>query len=255
MVTFVSDLDRTLIYSKQSEGVCVEWKEEQKMSFMTSEAKNKFLALLERDDFRFVPCTARSRTLAKRISFLQEKEPEFMICDHGGSIYVAGERDQKWDQFLRMEKIVHPTELFRVYEDVQEVLKQLGISYWNITCNQSLFFVLSFDTKEEACSAHAILEQLYTDERFTFVCQGRKLYYLPIRLNKSLAVSYLKETYSLSNLVTSGDSLFDEDFTALGDMIFLPEHATFHHSKEIRSQNHGMAAGEELVHFLERLVK
>lgn len=254
MITFVSDLDNTLIYSKQSDGSCVEWKSEQEISFMTDFARKRFLDLLERENFRFIPCTARSRDLAMRISFLQEKEPEFMICDHGGSIYRRGERDSKWEQYLHEQNVIHPDLVDSHYERIQVFLEKHDLSYRSLSYNQPFFFVISFETAKEAMFTYNLFKQYEQDARFIWVCQGRKIYYLPVKLDKSLALSYLKETYGMHFLVTSGDSCFDERFTALGDRIFLPEHATFHHSKEIRSQSSGITAGEELVRYLETLL-
>ena len=83
MITFISDLDNTLIYSKQK-GVCVEYLKEKELTYMTPTAKRIFSALLREQNFLFIPCTARSYEQTSRVEFV--KHLPYLICDMGGSI-------------------------------------------------------------------------------------------------------------------------------------------------------------------------
>lgn len=65
MITFISDLDHTLIYSKRNINIdknyatCVEYINDKSITYMTTSAYKKFSSLLKDDTFLFIPCTLR----------------------------------------------------------------------------------------------------------------------------------------------------------------------------------------------------
>lgn len=82
---------------------------------------------------------------------------------------------------------------------------------------------------------------------FSYDLQDRKLYIIPKKLNKAIAMQYLIKTYELKNIITSGDGKVDKDFTKLGQKILLPKAAQFHHLGETRMIYDGILGGEEII--------
>lgn len=246
MLTFISDLDNTLIYSRQK-GVCVEWLDEKELTYMTANAKRMFQALLKEQNFLFIPCTARSYKQATRVEFVQHLP--YLICDMGGSIYVHGRLDEEWERIQQEKGCRNPS---AINAEKIWLQKYLHIPYQKIHTNRELFFVVAFANKELASQAW---EQIKGRSGFHFQyhLQGRKLYCTPTGLDKARAVEYLKKNYDLGEIYTSGDSFFDEDFTELG-VSLLPAHAEFAHGG-FRTVHTGILAGEEIVKKLYRLVE
>lgn len=245
MITFISDLDNTLIYSRQK-GVCVEYLKEKELTYMTPIAKRIFSALLREQNFLFIPCTARSYEQTSRVEFVQHLP--YLICDMGGSIYIHGHLDEEWEQIQQKKGCRNPA---AIEAEKMWVQKHLHIPYQKIHSNRDLFFVVAFANKEIAKQAW---EQIKGRSGFylQYHLQGRKLYCTPTGLDKSRAVEYLKKKYLLENVYTAGDSFFDEDFTKLG-VPLLPAHAEFSYGG-FRTEYVGMKAGEEIIRELSRLV-
>lgn len=248
MFTFVSDLDHTLIYSHQKEGSCVEVLNGCGLTYMTPAAKQIFYRLLNQKDFLFIPCTARNFQQTSRVEFI--KKLPYMVCDLGGSVYVDGKPDYRWKPLLRKGGYIAPDAL---EAEKMWVQKHLNSSYIKLHCNEDLFFVLSFKDRE---TAGYIFKKLKGRENgnIRYCLQGRKIYCIPVRLNKANAVQYLMEQYHIENIYTSGDSLFDEEFTKIGTAL-LPAHASIIHNTEYRTVASGMQAGEELIKQVEALYK
>lgn len=248
---FISDLDNTLIYSNPQNGICVEWKDGREMSYMTKEAYDLLCSMLNRECFQFIPCTARSKELTMRIEFIKKYQPRYMICDHGGSIYINGIREKAWDKYL--EKFLSKSNLSKMIKTTKSILNENNITYRKISSNVDLYFVISFHQKETAGQANEIIKKQFDPIGYRLVCQGRKIYCLPLGLDKSIALKYLIDTYRIKDFITAGDSIFDESFTALGDSILLPSHASFHHMNACRMEKDGIYSGEELIEKLYQL--
>lgn len=246
MITFVSDLDRTLIYSKRNINVdkediqCVEYIDDRSITYMTKVAYQKFLTLITNSEFMFIPCTLRSFEQTSRITFIQEYLPHFIICDNGGRIYIDGKED-----FTYRNQIMNNVDLKKLEEYKPKIEKMIVDGYVKYD-NQS-FLTCIFKSKETAeMQMNNILNKLDMT-LFSYDLQDRKLYIIPKKLNKAIAMQYLIKTYELKNIITSGDGKVDKDFTKLGQKILLPKAAQFHHLGETRMIYDGILGGEEII--------
>lgn len=246
MITFISDLDNTLIYSRQ-QGVCVERLEEKELTFMTPAAKRIFYMLLKEKNFLFIPCTARTFEQANRVEFM--KHLPYAICDMGGSVYVHGRLDKEWER-IKVEKGY--SDPVMIEKEKRWICKNLHIPFQKIHSNRDLFFVIVFSNKEYARQAWGQIKGR-SGFYYQYHLQGRKLYCTPTYLDKESAVEYLIKKYDLGNIYTSGDSFFDEGFTKLGTSL-LPAHAEFSHGG-YRTDFEGIKAGEEIIKKLYQLVE
>ena len=56
---FITDLDRTIIHSKNPDYTCVEKYNDREITFMTEKSLIGLKELLSKEDFVFIPCTMR----------------------------------------------------------------------------------------------------------------------------------------------------------------------------------------------------
>lgn len=253
MITFISDLDQTLIYSKRNVNIdnkqvkCVEYKDEEEITYMTNAAYQNFDKLLSSNDFVFIPCTLRNFNQTMRISFIQTHLPQFMICDNGGNIYINGIQDINYRK--KIEKIIDISQLVKTKKEIETIISDGYVKYDNNT-----FLTCIFKTKEIAENqVPKIMNQIETPNLFSYDLQNRKFYIVPKNLDKSIAVQYLINHYYLKNIITSGDGKVDEKFTELGQEILLPIHSNFHHISEKRMNYEGILGGEEIIENLMNL--
>lgn len=245
MITFISDLDHTLIYSKRNINIdknyatCVEYINDKSITYMTTSAYKKFSSLLKDDTFLFIPCTLRDYSQIMRISFIQKYLPKYMICDNGARIYVNGIEDTVYRKTI--EEIIDIKQLLKMKNNIEKIIEGY------VKFDNDSFLTCIFENNEIAKKQlSAVLEEVNL-EKFTYDLQNRKLYIIPKGLDKAVAVKYLIDNYQLFNIVTSGDGKVDEQFTKLGQKILLPNNAVFHHLGEHRMNYDDILGGEELI--------
>ena len=98
---FITDLDRTIIHSKNKGYKCVETIGDKEITYMTNEGYDKLQKLLNLDSFKFIPCTMRNINQTLRVNFIREYNPQIIICSNGAQIYINGELDKNWDEKMK----------------------------------------------------------------------------------------------------------------------------------------------------------
>lgn len=253
---FISDLDKTIIYSKKGENsVCVEHKGEKEVTHMTFNAKMMFDELLSDANFCFIPCTLRSVEQTKRIDFIKNRKMRYMICDNGASIYVDEKLDEEWDSIL--SAIIDKKEVALCAMALQNYSIKNMIPIYMIKSNRDYFISIIFHNKEEHDEYIDELLNLIKNSpvHFKVFKQEKKTYLVPVGLNKDVAVAFLKKKYQLENIITSGDSSVDDMFVELGDKKIIPSHATFTLIDAIITKESGIRAGEEIIKFIQNTLK
>lgn len=240
---FISDLDKTLIYSKKENQICVERKNDKPITYMTKEAVKLLKRLLCHENFYFIPCTLRSYEQTTRIDFI--KGLKYMICDNGASIYINNKIDSNWDK--EVSKIINKKEVVLLKEKMETIINDNNINIYMLKSNRDSFISIIFYSKEDAEKDLEKILSIVDESKFNIFKQGKKTYVVPKGLNKSIAVKYLKEHYGIKNIITSGDSNVDDKFVELGDYQIIPSHAIFRTKECIVTENEGIEAGEELL--------
>ena len=253
MVTFISDLDNTLIYSRKPGNSCVEWYGDREITYMTTKAYDTFTSLLLEDGFIFIPCTARSFKQASRVSFIGSNIPKYMVCDMGASIYIDGVRSVEWYNYLKKLGVLDESRVENFKNIVENRLDLFKCR--KIISNDNYFLVYAFGNREDAEKFYIDLCEEYVDNFFRYRLQGRKVYVCPVGLNKVLAVEWLKESLDLGTVITSGDSMFDEFFVAEGDIAYLPSHSDFIVEDAIVMENDSIFSGEDIVMSVSNIVR
>lgn len=198
-----ADLDNTLIYSYRhdigAEKRSVELYQGREISFMTQKTYKLLSGLSER--MLFVPVTTRSAEQYGRIH-LGIGDIRYALACNGGVLLADGRRDKEW--YRRSLQIVEESreELGRAVRYLeQEAGRMLDVRFI-----QELFVF----TK---CSRPQSVLQGLKEElglRFTDVfCNGEKVYAVPKKLNKGMAILRLQERIGAADVFAAGDSAFD----------------------------------------------
>ncbi|MBP0957891.1 MAG: HAD hydrolase family protein [Oscillospiraceae bacterium] len=207
---FLSDLDRTLIFSYKrlaENNICVEEKDGKKLSFMTPLSAKLLCEISEK--VKFIPITTRSIEQYKRISFPLGK-PCLAVCDNGGNLLVNGVPDPLWRK--RAEEHILPAmaEMERIksyWESLQEV-------YFEVRLVDGTFIFTKSHTPLE--TLRLTLEKL-CPEKVDLFDNGDKIYAIPKGINKGAALNRLRERFG-EEIIAAGDSLFDTEMLRNGDI-------------------------------------
>ncbi len=231
MILFTSDLDRTLIYSKKMmetypgqealPAVPVEHNRGEIITFMSDKSINLLKEFHEKH--LFVPVTTRAFYQYERIRIFQDEiKPKFAICNNGGTILIDGKVDSEWEKIIlgRLATTALPK---------QDILKEFAkIRHQDWVEKEFLvddFFYVFHVNKDRV--PHAELAGFETELQKlgwkTFL-HGRKLYILPISLEKAFAVRQLKTYLDYDLHIAAGDSLMDYKMIAEADIGYSPLH-------------------------------
>ncbi|MGL5086863.1 MAG: HAD family hydrolase [Clostridium sp.] len=236
---FITDLDRTIIHSKNKGFKCVEKIGDREITYMTENSYKDFMELLEMKNFQFIPCTMRNISQTLRVDFIKKYDPKLIICSNGAQIYVNGKLDQEWHE--KMRKII---DIKDIEKDI-EYIKTLDLCYDEIRNIEEFYITIKYENVELAEESYQILKDKFED--FKKVIQiGVKIFIINEKINKIYASDYIINKFNMKNIITAGDSEVDEEFTKRGISI-LPKHASFSHKESIITTKCGIHSTEDMI--------
>jgi hydroxymethylpyrimidine pyrophosphatase-like HAD family hydrolase len=266
LILFTSDLDRTLIYSKSmmkkypihNAVTAIEYKEDEAIGFMSQHSIDLLKQLHEKH--LFVPVTTRAIYQYERIvAFQQWIQPKYAITSNGGTILVDGKQDVAWDLLVR--KKVAATSLPK--EDLLQVFAEIRNEQWVEKEHyiDELFYM--FHVNRHCIPYQELIgfEKRIIEIGWRMFLHGRKLYILPIQLNKAFAVAHLQNYVEYDMHVAAGDSLMDYEMLTQAAIGYSPTHGELfemqgNDSKVTWLKEQGAASTEELLsHLLEMTTK
>lgn len=212
---FLSDLDRTLIFSYNrlsADNLCVERKNGKELSYMTHRSAELFLTVTK--EAVFIPITTRSQEQYERITFPGGYAPEYAIIDNGANLLINGVPDSEWRKEF--------DEIYKKAENeinmCRELLEKEASVYFKIvTVDRSFLFTKCHDAAEIIKKMNGILNNTYT----SFYRNGEKLYLIPNGISKARALNKIRERLPQDTLVAAGDSLFDEGMLRSADVAII----------------------------------
>ncbi|HPZ06534.1 MAG TPA: HAD family hydrolase [Candidatus Eremiobacteraeota bacterium] len=261
---FVSDLDRTLIFSRRflipGNIILVEKAENREISYMTGQAINLLKEIMKA--IVFIPVTTRIVQQFKRISLFQSDiVPEYAVTSNGGRILVKGEIDEEWDSCImkRMKDVLHPSEIFQKFE---RIIDSCRVNSCRL-CDDMFWTVIMEEN-------YILEEELYnyinwaSNNKWKILLSGRKLYILPEFINKWNAVEYINRKLGYKKIISAGDSLVDYELLKKSSLAFVPSHGEIRKYMEVNNikedhirftESTGIMAGEEILRSLCEYVK
>ena len=190
---FASDLDNTLIHSfkKTKKGdVCVEYKDGKEVSFMPYEGHQLLKKIVTKCEF--VPVTTRSLEQYRRIDL--GIVPKYAIVDNGAILLIDGKVDKEW--LAETEKLIEIKLPSIVENDLFTQIRHVD----------DFFIFLKSDNPTEAL---IYLESFICKQNFMICAIRNKVYVIPKKLNKGLAIDRLCKRLGKTFVISSGDSKLD----------------------------------------------
>ena len=258
-ILFASDLDRTLIYSKNSRGqdvseqefAAVEWVDEKPTAFMTKKGLQLFQKITS--TMTFLPVTTRTADQYNRITglFSAADKPKYAIVSNGAVILEDGKPPTEWS-----DKVIAQMQQNRT--SIEHVLPQLDAYTKNkfvlkVMQAESWFVYLIIDEQAFSVEEFEKLSQIFYQQGFTLSHQGRKVYIMPTCINKSTALQFIKERIDANTVLAAGDSMLDFDMVLNATHGFIPSHGEAIHKggtlpPHVSITDHaGVLAGEEIL--------
>ncbi len=258
-VLFASDLDQTLIYSRNSMGmdvtegelIEVERYEGEPLSYMTQSSQST-LWNIEKSAF-FLPVTTRTQAQYERVTgiFRGQQPPRFAIVSNGAVILENGQPVKEWSEQIRQQCISRKTIIAELLPEIERhfsadwVLKVREADDW--------FVYLIIDRARFPEDQLADYTTMFRKLGWGLSLQGRKLYFMPESITKAGAMKYVKKRLRASYVVAAGDSLLDLDLLESADYGMLAAHGEAAKSAIPTSEHihqttqHGIKAGEEIL--------
>ena len=212
---FLSDLDRTLIFSYKrltEDNVCVEEKEGKKLSFMTPYSAKLLCKISEM--VTFIPVTTRSIEQYERIK-LPCGRPCFAVCDNGGNLLVNGVPDPVWRKLAEEHILPAMAEM----ERIKSFWESLDDVYFEVRLVDGTFLFTKSHTPLETLRKTA--ERL-CPEGVELFDNGDKIYAVPKGINKGAAAAWLRERFG-GMIIAAGDSLFDKGMLHNADIAVIKQ--------------------------------
>lgn len=252
-IYFITDLDRTIIHSKNKGYKCVETMEDREITYMTNKAHNDLHKLLSLNNFKFIPCTMRNISQTLRVDFIKEYNPEIIICSNGAQIYINGQLDKVWDE--RMKGICSIDELKQNIHYLNKVSEQFNkeIKVLEIRNIENFYITIKCSTNEDA---NRFYEKVYNkfNNNLNIIKIGVKIFVISKNIDKAFAVDYIVERFGIKKLITSGDSEVDREFTKRGISI-LPKHSVFRHENSIITNKSKINSTEDILQIINNIIE
>ncbi|MGG3940823.1 HAD family hydrolase [Peribacillus psychrosaccharolyticus] len=255
---FASDLDQTMIYSKRAfrlkEGTTepsirlIETYEGREISFMTSAAIELLKEVHEK--MTFLPVTTRTIKQFQRITLFQEEIiPDMAVTSNGGNILVKGQADQDWQRLIRRKM----NESSMSPEDLKMQFSELAHDNWILSerTADELFHYYIIDQAAAPLEELKDFEKAAAEAGWKMSLQGRKLYFVPMPVNKWDAVAHIKEKMGKTFVAAAGDSLLDLCMLEVADLPIAPLHGELNDAALgktiLRTENRGLLAAEDIL--------
>ena len=212
---FASDLDNTLIYSYKKnikDAICVEYLNGCAQSFCTKQTINLLQDIC--DKILFIPVTARSLEQYKRISWPVRCKPYYAVTTNGAIMLENNQVDMEW--FNQSKVLVNSWEKEMRFMEKQ-LSGKIGLKRVSIVDEMYLYAV---GENENIAQYYANL--FYKKTELQIEVSGRKIYFLPLDLNKGKAVERLRQKFGDQIVISAGDSQMDISMLQKADISIFP---------------------------------
>ncbi len=219
MYLFATDLDNTLIHSYKNadiNDVCVETKDEKKLSFMTVHAYNMLDEIYNSDDIIIVPVTTRSLEQYNRIDLFKGRHAPLALAANGGILIENGVVNNEWSE--KSKEII--SDCLTDFERGMSYLKSDENVYFEIRIVDGLFV---FTKSSKPLETKEYLEKTLDSDRVNVYNIGDKVYIFPDILSKGTAIRRLREYSGFRKIVCAGDSEFDISMLDEADFAYCPD--------------------------------
>lgn len=204
---FATDLDGTCIFSRRQLSTIDGFTEVDARGSYQGYMNTYLYKNLKRLDEQicFVPVTTRSRSQYERIRF--SIVPHLALAANGAVLYVDGVEDVRWYELVQKELNDYRSELYKVL--VLEHAKMIEDS----------FVVIKGESSEDVSYICKWCQDQLDLSKVMIHHKDRKVFVLPVILEKGKAVERLKARYGIEYVLGAGDSTMDTSLLEMCDKI------------------------------------
>lgn len=218
MIVFHTDLDNTIIYSYKhdigSDKINVELYQGREISFIS---KQTFALLQEvKQKMLIVPTTTRTIEQYNRIN-LSVGDFKYALTCNGGILLVDGTSDEDWYK-KSLDLVKESNEIIGV---ASKYLEKCPARYFELRYIEKLFLFTKCTEPEKVV---ADLIQVLDSELVDVFNNGDKVYVVPRKLSKGMAIRRFKEYIKADYIIAAGDSEFDISMVTEADKGIVPYH-------------------------------
>lgn len=196
--------------------MCVEYKEEKALSYMTPYALDLLRKLNKKSGLVFAPLTTRSSEQYERIRFFEDGPPEIALAANGGILYADGRFDAEW--FEESKRMISGCQ-DEFTKGIEWLSKDKNV-YFEIRVVDELFV---FTKSSDPAGTRAGLEGILDSKKVCTWNTGDKVYIFPKILTKGKAVERLRKKLSPGLVISAGDSDFDISMLESADIALCPK--------------------------------
>lgn len=194
MIIFISDLDNTLIYSKNRlNGNKIPIEDFKEPSYMLTSVIHKLKKI--NNDILFIPVTTRSIAQYSRIN-LSDIKPKIAFCSHAGNMIINGEISKEYRDSIVIRESIN---------QISQCVEYLKKRDFDIRFVDDLFYFM----KTEDNDIVKYLKDNIDTNLLDIEISAKKLYIFPKNLNKSLAINKVRNMYKEATIIAAGDSILD----------------------------------------------
>lgn len=223
---YATDMDRTVIYSKKflneykpnCKYEVVEKKEEDEISYISTEVKEKLKRLNKGLNLKIVPVTTRSIEEFNRIDL--GFKTKYAIVSNGGVILENGKPIKEWEDYIKEN--IKLADLMLASIDLED----LGSTIRDTKIIDGKYLFNKVENTELFDIEVAVLKERYTS--LDFVRQRNKVYAVPKVFSKAIALRWLQNRIKADTLVVSGDSELDLPMLAIANYAIIPKHGNLY---------------------------
>ena len=214
-ILLASDLDNTLIHSykhKREGDICVELLRGAEQGFMSKRVYDKLSHLP--DSIELVPLTTRSVEQFERIK-LPEGCYERAITTNGAILIENGVQNEKW----RAANLRYSAELMPLMKKLHAELE--GDPLLNVVrIVDEMYLYISCAQPEYVGD---FMDRYGSMTELDVMASGRKIYFLPPKINKGSALDRLTEHEGFAYIAAAGDSTIDLPMLETADHAIIPK--------------------------------
>jgi hydroxymethylpyrimidine pyrophosphatase-like HAD family hydrolase len=256
-VVVVTDLDGTVMFSDRAMGADrpddsrlrpVDTVGPRTYSYMTDTAAAHWTDLVATG--AMVPVTTRSVPQYQRLS-LPGPPPRYAVVCNGARLLVDGVSDTAWESGVRRRLAVAAASFAEVWR--RAIAWQAGRESAAVRAVEDFFVYITVARRDDRFTELAREADAWGRERgWRASLQGRKLYLLPVSLDKAPAAAEVATRLGAGRVVAGGDSLLDERMLRSADAAIRPAHGELHvtgfSAPHCRTTvGRGAAAGDEIL--------